>query len=403
MSDYNIPEAELNFSSFTIDDISKTVNAAQADVTKDNTPEEEEETVETNQPINVLTQDDIRTVTKSEEDETIETEVTPESETTTENAEVEPEGKASYADEVYSAAIQLAKENGLLNIPEEMEGEMTDEVWQDLLQKNEVERQQRTINNIRNNAKDPKIVELLDYVMNGGGWYGFNEMQDTIQEEIDITSLDESKEEDQRYLIELYLSDGLDATNPAHIRRLQNIDNEVNTAFDRLENDALSKEAKNYLLDKNTKAKQYIADQQQLHQAQQQEEVNRQAAARQNWNNQFKTTLNDRNWSQDKKNNIVSQFDIVQLDNGAEMEMWQYKFDAIWRDPAATQIFMDFLSDFDPSALQFKKQGQTINKQVTSTIKNLINKKAQTSSKGQHVSKRRVAGKQLPKIDPNNF
>lgn len=403
MSDYNIPEEELNFSSFTVADITKTVNAAQADVTKEtNEPEEVEETNDTNQPVNVLTQDDIMSVTggTEEKEETVEpskeTEITPEVEKTTEET-------TPYTDEVYAAAIQLAKENGLLNIPEELQGDVTDEVWQNILQQNEQDRQQRTLNNIRQSAGDPKIVELLDYVMQGGTWYGFNEMQETIQEEIDISSLDESKEEDQRYLIELYLSDGLDANNPAHVRRLQNIDNEVSTAFDRLENDALSKEAKQYLLDKNAAEKQNIAAQQQAYQEQQQAEALRQAQARQNWNNDFKSTLNNRNWSQDKKNEIVSQFDIVQLDNGSEMEMWQYKFDAIWRDPQATQIFMDFMSDFDAQSLQFKRKGQPVNKQVTSTIRNLINKKAQTQSKSQHTSNRRVVNKNLPKIDPNNY
>ena len=403
MSDYNIPEEELNFSSFTVADITKTVNAANADVTKSETSEETiEETTNSNQPVNVLTKDDIRNSTNTNSGATdieeVKEEVVTQDATTPEVVENTP-----YTDEVYAAAIQLAQENGLLNIPEEMEGNITNEVWQDLLQKNEAARQQQTINNIRQSAGDPKIVELLDYVMNGGTWYGFNEMQETIQEEIDITSLDASKEEDQRYLIELYLSDGLDASNPAHVRRLQNIDNEVNTAFDRLENDALSKEAKAYLLNKNAIEKQGIAEQQKAYQQQQQEEANRQEQARQNWNNQFKTTLNDRNWSQDKKNSVVSQFDIVQLDNGSEMEMWQYKFDAIWRDPQATQIFMNFISDFDPNSLKFKQQGQPINKQVTSRITSLINKKAQTGSKSQHTGNRRMVSNNVPKIDPNNY
>jgi hypothetical protein len=398
MSDYNIPEEELNFSSFTVEDITKTINASQADITKGES-EEVEETTDTNQPVNVLTNDDISATTNGEKEEGKEETTTEEPGTEGDEPVVE---QPTYDEEVYAAAIQLAKENGLLHIPEEMQGEVTDEVWQEILQQNELDRQQRTINNIRNSAGDPKIVELLDYVMGGGDWYGFNDMKEAIQEEIDISSLNEETEEDQRYLIELYLSDGLDANNPAHVRRLQNIDNEVNIAFERLENEALSKEAKQYLLAKNEASKQSIVEQQKAYKVQQQEEAQRKQAAQQNWNNQFKTTLNDRSWSQNKKDEIVSQFDIVQLNDGTEMEMWQYKFDAIWRDPAATQVFMDFMTDFDPNSLQFKKRGQPATKQANSIIKNLLNKKVQPGSKSQHTSNRRVVNKSLPIIDPNN-
>ena len=399
MSDYNIPDEELNFGSFDIADITKTVQQVAKENPNNPAQDEKEEEygIDVNQPI-TLTPDDIRSVTggEKEEEESIETNNEEKEEEVVDNT------SNTYGNDVYAAAIELAKENGLLNIPDNV-GEITDEVWQDIIKQNEYDRELRALNNVRMNAGDPKIVELLDYVMKGGTWYGAEEMKETIQEEIDISTLDVATEEDQRYLIEMYLSDGLDQNNPAHLRRLQNIDQEINNVFDRLEQDELAQEAKQFLLVRTNQQKENIARQQQAHVEQQRQQEQQQQQARQNWNNQFKESLNDRIWSQNKKDQVVSQFDIVQLDNGSEMEMWQYKFDAIWRNPKATQIFMDFLSDFDENTLQFKQSGQSVNKQVTSTIKNLINQKSQTKSNTRYTSNRRTNTDSLPTIDPHNY
>ena len=395
MSDYsNIPEEEMNYGSFSIEDITKTVAGANQTTPK----KEEENEVETNEDVNVtqpstLTSEDIQSV--AEKNKTGE-DIEPEGEPIVEDPIVE-----GYDANVYSAAIELAKENGLLNIPEDV-GEITEEVWKDILAQNEYVREQRALNTIRSKAGDPKIVELLDYVMDGGTWYGYNEMQSTIQDEIDISTLDTKVEEDQRYLIEVFLSDGLDNNNPAHARRLQNIDNEVNNIFDRLEQDTLAEEAKQFLLDKTAQQKEYIKEQQKIHVQQQQAEEAAKQQARQQWNDQFKTTLETRPWSQTKKEEVISQFDIVQLTNGNEMELWQYKFDAIWRDPAATQVFMDFISDFDAQTLKFKRQGQPVNKQVTKAITGLINNKQTTSKNSRYTSNRRTSNTSLPSIDPFN-
>ena len=225
-------------------------------------------------------------------------------------------------------------------------------------------------------------------------------MKQTINDEINIESLNTQEADDQRYLIDSYLREGLDPQNPAHQRRIENVPSEVENYFDRLEAEDIAQEAKNYFLGKVNEQKQIIAYQQQEAQQEQEQVQQQQAQQQQEWINDFRQTLNEKSWSQNKKDNVVRQFDIVELDDG--MEMWRYKFNELWKDPNLTQVFIDFISDLDPHTLQFKSRGVSVNKQVTSTIQNLINSKQQNRSKGQYSDKRQ-SDSSVQRIDPRNI
>lgn len=370
MKNSNIPDEEMNFD-LNIEDILQTTSSASSE----DTPSEEVE-----DSSNFL--DDIKsTVDENMVEKDDDNEDDNNLPASSENESVE------YSNDVYSAALDFLKENNLLSIPEDV-GDINEEVWSQIIENNKIAQRDSLLNELRMNAGDDKIVELFDYVWNGGSWFGYEEMKNTIQSEINIESLDLNNDEDQRYLIESYLSDGLDPNNPAHVRRLQNLPNEVNNYFDRLEAEDLAKEAKDYFVSKIENQKLLIQQQQEEHR---QNELAQQQALQeqqQEWVNNFKTSLDNRNWSKSKKDAVVQQFDLVQLNDGREMEMWKYKFDAIWEKPELTQVFMDFLSDLDPYTLEFKRNGVPTNKQVTSTIQNLINTKNQTKSKSQYQSSR---------------
>lgn len=294
-----------------------------------------------------------------------------------------------YDTKVNSAAMRILESEGFLQLPEDMKEDLSDEEMQEIFEQNERRRDEETLNRIRSKAGDPKIVELLDFVMEGGSWYGFDEMKNTLQDEIDISGLDETNEDHQRHLISMYLSDGLDPNNPSHARRLKGIEAEVNNSFERFENDELSKEAKNYLLSKVEDKKNFVIEQQQeakrLEDVRKQNEIN----ARNEWNNKFKDSLNSRKWNENKKNEVINQFDIVELTNGEKMEMWKYKYDAIWKDPESTQVLMDFLSEFDHNTLKFKNKDTDISKAATSKIKQLIKNKVSKKGNSQYNSNNR--------------
>lgn len=313
------------------------------------------------------------------------------------NTEKQP---VQYDENVYNTALTVLKEAGIFEVPDNLQT-VDDEIWQAIIQDNKEKYKHSILEEMRQNAADPKIVELFDYVYNGGTWFGAEQMIDTIQNEIDIHALNTRDEDHQRYLIESYLTEGLDPNNPAHARRLENIPNEIATYFDRLEAEDIANEAKQYFLEKVNLQKEQIAAQQEEHNRQQkalEEEARRTQAE---WANTFRNTLNERGWNDSKKKEIVSQFDIVELDNGQNIPMWKYKFDSIWANPKATQVFMDFISDYDPYTHEFKRNGVPTTKQVTSTIQNIINAKNQNKSKSQHSDQRQVATT-IKTIDPRN-
>lgn len=376
MIDPSIPEEEMNFD-FGLDDILKTTNEASSEPTDSEN-----------------TSDFMEDVQQTIEHHTAENEPAVEEQVTEQQ-------QPSYNNDVYSAALDVLRENNLLNIPDDI-GDINQETWNELIEQNKQNQRSAILNEMRMNAADPKITELFDYVYQGGSWHGFEEMKQTISDEINIESLNTQEADDQRYLIDSYLREGLDPQNPAHQRRIENIPNEVENYFDRLEAEDIAQEAKNYFLGKVNEQKQMVAYQQEQAKQQELQRQQQQAQQQQEWINDFRQTLNQRNWSQNKKNNVVKQFDIVELDDGREMEMWRYKFNELWKDPNLTQVFIDFISDLDPHTLQFNSRGVPVNKQVTSTIQNLINSKKQNRSKGQYSDKRQ-SNSSVQRIDPRNI
>jgi hypothetical protein len=365
----NIPEEDFNFS-LDIDDISSMVSA---NVTSETPNEEEVVDSISIDPENIIP------------------------ETTGANATAEQ----GYNNDAYTSALTLLKESGMFEIPDTLES-VDDEIWSDIVNYNKDKYKNQIIEEIRLNAADPKIAELFDYVQKGGSWFGAEDMINTINDESSIEQLDPSDSGDQRYLIETYLAEGLDPNNPVHARRLQTISSEVDDYIDRLESEDLAKEAKEFYLGRVSEQKQYLIQQQE-------EQAQREALAaqdaqqkQQDWIHSFKSSLNEQKWSEDKKKQVIDQFSHVELDNGQTMEMWRYKFDAIWQDPKNTQIFLDFLSDFDPYKLQFNRNGVPSNKVVSSTIQDIINSKIQQKSKSQH-SDQRVANNSVKTIDPRNM
>lgn len=311
------------------------------------------------------------------------------------------QGSSNAELSIYEAALNLLKENGLFSIPEDI-NQIDEDAWNKVLEYNKEVQRKNIINDMRATS-DPRIMELFDYVNDGGTWFGYDDMRNAIQDQTNIENLDVYNEDHQRYLIASYLSDGLDPENPAHVRRLKSIDDEVEAYFERLESEDLAKEAKQYFVNQINDRKQEIVYQQELYRRQEQQQEQEAARHQQEWIKNFQNTLSKREWSQTKKDAVISQFDIVELEDGRSMEMWKYKFNAMWQKPEAVQIFMDFLSDFDHNTVEFKRNGIPSDKIATSTIQSLINSKNQQKSKGQTQSRQGGGTTQPILIDPLNM
>jgi len=391
MIDNNIPEEELNFNSLSIESITSQ-NQQLVEPTEENNVEKveevqgiEEETLQKEEVLNNTTDVVENTVDQPEE------------------KEVDP-ATEGYSNEAYQAALELAQENGLLIIPENLEGDMTAETWENILSENRRMQYENVFNDIKSQAGDGYVADLLEFAYNGATWDDIKAMQDNIDNQINVNNLDVTNEDHQRYLIEEFLSDGLDPDNPAHKLRLSKIDQDVDAIFDRLESEDMATKAKEFFSARFEQEQALLVQQQEENRLYQQQQEQLRLRQEQEWAENFQNTLESRKWSREKKDAVVSQFDIVELDSGEQVEMWKYKWNNLWKNPQMVQVFMDFMSDIDPYTMEFKTRNESINKQVSSKIQQLLNSKNQ---KGKNSSKfipnKRSKGDKPTIIDPRKL
>jgi len=257
-----------------------------------------------------------------------------------------------YSDEAYAAALELARENNLLIIPENLEGSMTPDMWEDILSENKRMQYENVFNDIKSQAGDNYVADLLEYAYNGATWDDIKAMQDNIDNQINVNNLDTSNEDHQRYLIEEFLSDGLNPDNPAHKLRLSKIDQDVDAIFDRLEAEDMAGKAKEFFASRFEQEQQILAQQQEQDRIYQEEQRQLKLQEEAMWAENFRNSLESRKWSREKKDSVVSQFDIVELDSGEQVEMWKYKWNNLWKKPEMVQVLMDFMSDIDPYTME---------------------------------------------------
>jgi hypothetical protein len=289
-------------------------------------------------------------------------------------------GEREYNPDIYNAALQILREQNILNIPDELT-ELDENTLNELLEYDQELRNQQALEYIKSQASDPRLAELIDYTLAGGTYEDALTMKEIVDEQYDYLEMDTQSEYGQRMLIEMYLREGLNPDNPVDQRRLQRLDTEIDSYIMNDEGEELASEAKDYFLEKLEYMKEVEFQKAQEREMEMQNYQRQKLQQEQFWIDNFKNTLEEKPWSPQKKKEIVSQFDIVQLDNGAEMELWKYKWNKIWEHPDLTQVFMDFISDMDPYTLQFNNRNTPVQKQVTNKILEIVNNKKTVSNK----------------------
>lgn len=284
--------------------------------------------------------------------------------------------------DVYSAALQILREQNILNIPDDI-NELDEDTLNYIIEQDQEYRNQQAIDFVRNEAaaRDPRLSELIDHVISGGNYEDAIVMKDIIDEQYNFAGVDVSQEQNQRMLIEMYIREGLNPESAVDQRRLARLEDEIESYINNNEGEDLANEAKEYFIEKleymkEAEKQKVMEREEQLRQMKQQK-----IEQERKWVNDFKKSLNEKPWSNEKKKEIVQQFDIVQLNNGEEVEMWKYKWTKIWENPNLTQVFMDFLSDLDPYSLEFKNRNVPVQKQVTNKILDIVNNKKTVSNK----------------------
>ena len=291
----------------------------------------------------------------------------------------------------YSLAFKFITEQNILHVPDNFnKDDLTEESILKLVEENHQIRNQQVFEAIKNQSEDPRLQELFDVVWNGGTYEDLQDMRVALDAEFDWESADPSNEEHAKIMIKQLMLEGLDENNPAHQIKIKNIDSDIQNSIDNMESEQLAKQSKQYFLERIRNEKERVKNNKQQRVLEQQR-IEQQRIERQNaWNSTFQEKLSERNWSSEKKNEVLEQmFYIVELDNGQEMKLWEYKMNQIWNNPEHAHMLMDFLSDFDEYKLEFKTRKESSNTKVANTfVKNLINK-----TSGNKGSKKRPAQK----------
>ena len=373
--DLIIPDVSFHSEELSLDDIKSSLVSS------------EEVTVTPSEKFNV---NNVETVAQEEvKTETPTVDVTPGADTAT----------IDFDTKVYQAAFDFIKEQGLLVVPNDYEI-ADEESLSTLVNYNRQLVYEQALADVKNRAGDDFVAELFDIVYNGGTIDDVKFVKDIIESDIALEKLDLNDEHNVRILIKEYLSEGLDPRIPAHKRRLDNIESEIQVIFDRLESEEVAKEAKAHFTKKSKELKAAKAAELEAIKVAKENSERESYRRQQEWNQEFKDILNRRQWSQSKKDTIVKQFDILQLTDGSEVELWKYKWNRMWEKPELVQEFMDFISDLDEYSLTFKRRSETPASLATKKILEVANAKSGNNNKGAYQQRSKD---QSAKIDPYKF
>lgn len=290
--------------------------------------------------------------------------------------------KQEYSDDSYYLAFEFIKENNLLNIPEGVE--LNNETLSQILEYDNQKRVDQAFDYIKSQAGDQHIAELLEMVINGGTLEDLETGKDIIGEEAYLQSLDASDEDVQRRVLATYLKQGLDINIPSQAELISEIPERVSNIIASYKGEERTLKAIDYFLndvkiakrDFETAKQNKIAEQTAIRAAKFQRE--------ETWKNTFINGLKDRNWANNKKNEVWSHFNNVTLTDGTVLPLWDYKLKKIWENPKHTHLLFKFLTEFDQYTNDFKSPDKTPNQLATDKIMEMANRKSVSRSTTSH-------------------
>ena len=270
----------------------------------------------------------------------------------------------------------------ILNLPDNFE--LTTDNLDDALEYDNEVRNEQALDFIRNRAtNDPYVAKLFDVVWNNGTLEDLEIIKETIESERMIDNINVDNEEEQRYIIGMYLHEGLNVNAPTYNIQVQNITNQVNSIIDSYKGKEMAIQALEFYKEQFNLIQEQKYNEL-LDKEQYEKELSyRQYQAEKQWQNNLINDLDLCKWSDSKKNDVINQFSQVKLDNGTQLPLWEYKMERIWENPTLTKYLMDFLSQFDEYDLVFKNT-KTVKQQSQDILNNMVNQKIKQSTSSNH-------------------
>lgn len=284
-------------------------------------------------------------------------------------------------DETYpSDLLDIIRQEGLLYIPDDFEGDLTEDALENFKEQTREMMKQEVIDSVREAyASDPYKLQLFDYFIFGESHVNVPVYQSILNNIKTLENLDLKNDDVKKSLLRSFLSDGLNQDNPSHRIMLGKVDAEIDQILASYDVDNRLSEAKTYFLNKNLVEKQKEEGRIVLEKQKEQQEQMAEQARMEKWHDDFYKTLQINKWSMDKKKAIYrEQYEEVQFQDGSTAPVWYAKETMIKSNPELYQVYLDWLNtNFDLTTGKFKnnKQGDTDDSKVTRKILELAQKK----------------------------
>ncbi len=306
-------------------------------------------------------------------------------------------------------AIDLIKSLDLIRIPDELKDtQFNEEGLKALVEETHKQKEVEFVDYMRSQiAHDPYMSDMFEYTLAGGKFADLPLMQEMTNRLIDYESVDLTDEYNQQWIVNEYLSEGLDYNKERDRAILDLIPNKIqqltNDLVLRLEAD----KDKTYFIDK---VNQYRQDEyNRALQARQENDIKEQEIKQKQaeWDKAFVTTLANKQWSDDKKKAIGEEVRYVKLTTGEQIPMWEYKQRVIFSNPELFQEFLDFTSKFDTKEMKFTSNAATEsvkanNSNIQKIVDRLNNKQSTTNTSSNTEPATKKSKQNNSSFNPNN-
>ena len=308
----------------------------------------------------------------------------------------------------YDVAFDLIQEMDLLRLPDGIQS-LTPEEINFYKEQTLIQQREEALEYLRSQvAHDPYMLEIFDYTMVGGDFADITTFKALNNVEIDYETLNINDEETQKELVRQYLSSDLNPSNKKDRELLSYIPEKIEKLLDSGELRGKAAEARDHFVNRVREQKQFefqkAIESKEAYDYQnwleQQEQVQ--------WDQEFRQTLNQRPWSDAKKHNVIRESQLIELEDGSRIPIWEYKRQIMFSDPYLFQQFLDFTSKLDLQQGDFVGLEYTDEPDLSqSTINKILERAVQKSqtARNQATSRKPNFEKQNTKnvADPNQW
>jgi hypothetical protein len=308
----------------------------------------------------------------------------------------------------YDVAFDLIQEMDLLRLPDGIQS-LTPEEINFYKEQTLIQQREEALEYLRSQVgHDPYMLEIFDYTMAGADFADITTFKALNNVEIDYETLNINDEETQKELVRQYLSSDLNPSNKKDRELLSYIPEKIEKLLDSGELRGKAAEARDHFVNRVREQKQFefqkAIESKEAYDYQnwleQQEQVQ--------WDQEFRQTLNQRPWSDAKKHNVIRENQLIELEDGSRIPIWEYKRQIMFSDPYLFQQFLDFTSKLDLQQGDFVGLEYTDEPDLSqSTINKILERAVQKSqtARNQATSRKPNFEKQNTKnvADPNQW